>query len=77
MHELGNQNKALKGWLHETQVRMGQQETQLGKLQADIQHTNEQMSTQFNAMKGEINSNFDKQFSRLEALLEKRQKTTE
>ncbi|CAK9051725.1 Modification methylase Eco47II (M.Eco47II) (Cytosine-specific methyltransferase Eco47II) [Durusdinium trenchii] len=62
MHELGNQNKALKGWLHETQVRMGHQETQLGKLQADIQHTNEQMSAQFNAMKGEINSNFDKQF---------------
>lgn len=56
---------------------MGQQETQLGKLQAEIHHTNEQMSTQFNAMKGEINSNFDKQCGRLEALLEKRQKTTE
>ncbi|CAK9029550.1 PH domain-containing protein, partial [Durusdinium trenchii] len=59
LQELSSQNKALKGWLHETQTKLGQHDMQMTQLKADLQHTNDHMQSQFNSMKCEISANFD------------------
>ena len=73
LQEVKSQNSAIKGWIQDAQTKLNRQEAQLTQLKQEVGAQSEQMKTQFSNLQGELNQSFEKQFSRLEALLEKRQ----
>ena len=74
LQEVKSQNSALKGWIQDAQTKLQKQEAQLTQLKHEVGTQSEQMKVQFTNLQGEMNQSFEKQFSRLEALLEKRQR---
>ncbi|CAK9006777.1 unnamed protein product [Durusdinium trenchii] len=74
LQEVKSQNSALKGWIQDAQTKLNRQDAQLTQLKQEVGAQSEQMKTQFTNLQGELNQSFEKQFSRLEALLEKRQR---
>ena len=74
LQEVKSQNSTLKGWIQDAQTKLNRQEAQLTQLKQEVGAQSEQMKAQFSNLQGELNQSFEKQFSRLEALLEKRQR---